>query len=72
MAERGPYVPRQAPARKNSVPDEHVADMRYLHEEERKTHAQVRAKYSQYSKSYVRSVLEYAVRADVKPAPRDV
>jgi hypothetical protein len=55
-----------------TVPDAHVADMRYLSEVERKTHVQIVQKYSQYSEYYVRHVLDYVVRADVKPAPDDV
>lgn len=50
------------------VPAEHIADMRYLHEVERKTHEQIMAKYSQYDREYVRRVLGYIVRSSIKPS----
>lgn len=57
---------RKGPACK--VPDADVAAIRYLHEVQRKTIAQVCRAFPHYQERYVRQVLHYVIRAKVKPA----
>lgn len=45
------------------IPDEVVLAIRTMHEIDRKTYNQVIAAYSQYSKHYIRSILNYELRA---------
>lgn len=45
------------------IPDEVVLAIRTMHEIDRKTYTQVIAAYPQYSKHYVRSILNYELRA---------
>lgn len=51
------------------VPDAVIREIRWLHEEERKTHLQVCAVFPNLSETYVRDVIDYVTRAKVPPQP---
>lgn len=51
------------------VPDAVILEMRRLHEIERKTMLEVCAVYPQFSQRYVRDVLGYILRANLRVRP---
>lgn len=51
---------------KCTVPAETILAMRRAHEIERKTIQQVKDQFPQYSNEYVRSVLSYLIRANLR------
>lgn len=60
--------PREA-ANKNphtTVPAEHVQDMRWQHEVNLLSYAEVHRLYSQYTYTYVRAILQYMLRTKLE------
>jgi hypothetical protein len=51
------------------VPDAVILEMRRMHEIERKTSLQVCSSFPQFTERYVRSVLGYLVRANLRVLP---
>lgn len=49
-----------------TIPDTVVAEIRFMHECGRKSTNQVCAMYPQYSKTWIRNVLDYVLRPTVK------
>lgn len=54
--------------RSTNIPDDVVLEIRRLHEKDRWTYKQLLEHFPQYSRTWMRSVLDYDLRANLKVA----